>query len=282
MTGAASRRVRTLVALAAVALSASALAQPKRADPKRRVALLEYRAGSPELEAIDVRLGAILKSLTSLDVIGAQEARNTYGSRLDKDVVRCSGESACIAKIGAQIHADEVLLIGVSEFGDVILTVQRIDVRSTKVKTRLAETLAPGETPDRKRLEGYLKRLMPKSDFIQFGTIRIDANIAGATVELDDMPRGKTPVMPIRVRAPATYRITLTKPGYIPFNASVAVPPDGSVDVRPTLSRRVKTAWYKSWWLAAAVGTVVAGTAATYFIMRRDTPTDVPGSIPPF
>jgi len=282
MTTGPARAAAALIVSAVLGLAATARAQSERPDPKRRVALLEYRAGSPELEHIDTRLAAILGSLTSLEIVAAQEARSSYGSNLDQDVVRCSGEPACIATIGAKIHADEVLLIGVSEFGDVILTLQRIDVREAKVKSRLAEALAQGVEPTRERLEEYLKRVLPKSDFIRYGTIRIDSNVAGASVELDDMPRGKTPIMPLKVRAPATYRITLTKPGYVAFHASVAVPPEGAVDVRPTLSRKVKDVWYKRWWLAAAVGTVAAGAAVTFVLLRSDTPTDVPGTIPPF
>jgi hypothetical protein len=271
-----------LTAVLGAALVAPALAERKGPDPKRKVAVLEYRAGSAELEAIDEKLVVILGSLTSLAIMDAQEARTLYGSHLDADVVTCAGEPACVADIGGKLGVDEVLLVGVSEFGDVILTLQRIDVRKRTVVTRIAEALAQGESPESKSIRRYLKRVMPKSDFLRFGTIRIDSNVAGAKVTIDDMPRGTTPLMPIRVPAPATYRIAIRKSGYLPFRATVAVPPDAEVKVRPVLARTVKDAWYKRWWVAAAVGTVAAGAAAAILIYGRDDPTDVPGRIPPF
>jgi len=43
-----------------------------------------------------------------------------YGDHLDQALVRCAGDAACIAKIGQKLAAAEVILVGISELGDVI------------------------------------------------------------------------------------------------------------------------------------------------------------------
>ena len=252
------------------------------ADGKRRIAILEFRSGSAELDSIDGRVVDRLRHLTSLQILDADAARKSYGDDLDNAVVACAGEAACIAKIGARLDVREVLLVGVSEFGDVILTLQRIDVSSRQVVTRIAEALAPGIEPSAKAVDGYLKRVLPESDFLRFGTIRIDSRVRGARVAVDDKPRGLTPVPPIVLPAPASYSIRLSKPGYLDFRATVAVPPDAEVKVRPMLTRKPNDAWYKSWWVAAVAGTVVVGTATAFVLFSRDDPSDVPVTIPPF
>jgi hypothetical protein len=260
-----------------IATMTAALAAP---HPKRAVAVLEYRSGSPALPQVDQRVAGILRKKTSLSVIDVEDARRRYGRNLDRNVVDCAGDAACIADIGKKLEAREVVLVGISQFGDVILTLQRIDVDRGKVITRVAEAMAPDRQPGDTELLRYLQRVLPKSDFLRFGVIRINADIDGAIVAIGGKERGKTPIEPVKVRAPATYAIRLDKPGYVPFRAEVFVPPDAEVKVDPTLARQSDDAWYKRWWVLAAAGTVAAG-AVTAVVLTRDSSNQVPVVIRP-
>jgi PEGA domain len=188
-------------------------------------------------------------------------------------VVRCSGDGACLADLGYRLGVNEVVLVAVSEFGDAVITLQRIGVDSRKVEARLAEAIDRGKTLDDEVLDRYLTRLLPPSVFLQFGVIDVVANQSGATVRLSGEARGQTPITPLRVRAPASYDLRVEKPGFVPFTATVAVPPQGAVKVTAQLTRRApKSAWYqRRWVIAVAAATVVsaAGTAA-YFATRPD------------
>lgn len=278
-----SKNIAILVTVAVLAVpammmtAAPAVAAP---HPRRAVAVLEYRSGSPALPEVDQRVAKILRKKTSISVIDVEDARRRYGRNLDRNVVECAGEAGCIAKIGKKLEAREVVLVGISEFGDVILTLQRIDVDSGKVITRVAEAMAPDRAPDDAELLRHLQRVLPKSDFLRFGVIRIDANIDGAIVAIGGKERGKTPIEPVRVRAPATYAIRLDKAGYVPFRAEVFVPPDAEVKVDPTLARQSNDAWYKRWWVLAITGTVAAG-AVTAVVLTRDSSNQVPVVIRP-
>jgi hypothetical protein len=261
-------RVLALVALALEAPAAAGEGDAGDKDARRAVAVLEYRAGSAALPDVRARAAARLRKATALAVIDVDDARQRYGSKLDADVVACAGSPSCIAGIGARIGARDVLLIGVSQFGDVILTIQRIDVATGAVLGRTADALAAGTLPDDARLLEYLKQVLPRRDFLRHGVLRILVPVSGATVLVNGRDQGQTPLAPLRVRAPATYRIRMSKEGYVPFEMSVAVPPDAQIDVSPALERRDATPWFRRWWVVALAGAVTVGAVSAVVITR--------------
>lgn len=270
------------IALALCAALLPATVAHARPAPARKVAILEFRSGSAALPGIARKVAALLREQTSLDIVGPRDARRTYGANLDADVVACAGEAPCIATVGRAVGADEVILIGVSELGSVIITLQRIRSEDGKVLARVAEALPAAATATPKRLGAFMRRLLPRADFSRYGTIRIDANITGAAVLIDEHRRGQTPLPPIRVPAPASYRIAVKKSGFLDFDAEVAVPPEGEVIVRPMLARAPKDAWYESWWVATIAASVLVGGGVATYLYFRDDPDDVPVVIQPF
>jgi hypothetical protein len=252
---------RVLAAL--VLLASFARAAHAAPDPKRKIVVLEYRAGSSALPGIAHHVVHALAGQTSLGVLGPDQTRAIYGDHLDQAIVRCAGEATCIARIGARVGAAEVILVGVSELGDVILTMQRIDVATGAVNARIADSMPSGSPPSDAQLEQYLTRLLPPTDFLRFGTIDIITNQAGALVTVSGQPRGKTPIPALTLHAPGTYVIRIEKAGFHPFTTTVQLPPDGALKVEADLSRRSHTAWYQHWYVIAVAGVVAAGAAGT-------------------
>src|SRR5262249_34162518 len=143
------------------------------AESKKTVAVLEYRAGARGATNIGLRLANQLKAQSSLSVIDLPEARRRMGARIDAEVARCSGEALCIGALGEQLGASEVLLVGVSQLGDVVLALQRIDSRRGQAGARLAESMAPGVEPSDEELLAWLRQLFPPDVFRRFGAIQI-------------------------------------------------------------------------------------------------------------
>jgi hypothetical protein len=241
-------------------------------DPRRSMAVLEFRADSAALPKMGARFAAVLGSRTSLKVLGDDQARQRYGASLDSDVVGCDGEARCIGRIGQKLGVAEILLVGVSELGDVILTVQRIDSKTGKVEARLAEALAADSDPEDDTIAVYLGRVLPAEDFVRFGTIVIKVNVAGAEVIVGGQPRGVSPIPDLRVPAPATYPIEVKKLGYQTFKAEVDVPPDANMKVNANLTKPGQGggAWYSKWYVGAAAGVVVAGAITGAVLLSRD------------
>lgn len=264
------RRSALVAAVAAVAVLAAA--SPVRAeDPRRTVAVLEYRNDSRALPSIGERIATVLRQRTSLRVLGDDQARQRYGARLAAAVVDCQGDAACIGAIGDKLGVSEVVLVGVSELGDVILSVQRIDSRGGAVRSRLAEALATDASPSDDDLVGYLGRVLPPDDFVRFGTMAIKVNVEGARIVVGGEPRGTSPLPPFQVPAPSRYRIQVDAAGYGPFRAEVFVPPDAEVTVDAELTRpgRGRTPWYGRWWVPVVAGVVIGGAVTTGIVLTN-------------
>lgn len=256
---------RIFVAL--VVLFGVARADP---DPRRKIVVLEYRSGSTAMPNLAGRIVELVGQKTSLHVLGLDQTRVEYGAHLDQVIVKCQGDAACVARIGQKVGAVEVVLVAISELGDVILTIQRIDVASHQVVARVAETLSAGQAPSDDALDGYLTRLLPPGDFLRYGTIDIVANLAGAAVSISGEKRGVTPIQPLKLKAPATYNIRIEKAGYLPYVTKVDLPPEGRIKVEAELGKRGAAAWYAHWYILVPAAIVVAGAAGTtiYFATR--------------
>jgi hypothetical protein len=254
-----------------VALAARVRAQA----PKKVVAVLEYRAGARGATGIGERLARLLRANAAFDVIDPQEARRRAGARIDAEVARCGGDAMCIGQIGEQMGAGEVLLIGVSQLGDVVLAMQRIDSRRGEAGARLAESLPPDSEPSDDEVLGWLRQLYPPEAFRRYGAIKIVTDVEGAEVTFNNEPEGKTPLEhPINMRAPATYRVRVAKPGFLPFQARIDLLPEGTIEVRATLMRESgPLPWFKRWYVWAVVGGAIAAAAtgtAVYYGTRVD------------
>jgi hypothetical protein len=195
--------------------------------------------------------------------------------------VKCAGEADCVAKIGAKVGAAEVILIGISELGDVILTMQRIDVAGHSVSGRIADSLPAGSQPNEEQIGYYLAKLLPPGDFLRFGIIDIIANQAGALVTVGGEKRGSTPIQPLKLHAPASYSIRVEKDGFVPFQTKIQLPADGELKVEAQLSRKGGgTAWYAHWYVLTLGGIVVAGVTggSIYYATRPPPSSSVPVS----
>jgi hypothetical protein len=239
------------------------------------VVVLEYRAGSSALPGIAARVAAAISKQTSLAVLSPDQARAMYGEHLDQSIVHCGGDAACVARVGEKVGAAEVVLVGVSELGDVILTMQRIDVAGHDVRARVADSLASGATPNDEQLDQYLTRLLPPSDFARFGVLDIISNEAGAAVLIGGKNRGATPLSPLRLPAPASYDIRVAKDGFLPFSASIRLPPDSEVKLPVQLQRPgASIAWYQHWYVIAPFSLLVAGGTGAAIYVETLKPSD--------
>lgn len=246
------------------------------AKDRRTIAVLEFRAGAEGATDVALRLAMILRQLTAFEVIDPDDARRITGARVDAALARCSGDAECVAKLGARLGADEVIVVGVSEFGDLILALQRVDVARARVLSRVAESLERDAEPDDAALEGYLRRLLPPHAFLRYGRVVIRTNVEGAKVWLGGKLFGMTPLGPLQVEAPAKLDVRIAKAGYLDFRARIEVPPEATIEVRPTLVRDRGPAWYEKWWVWAIAGGLVVGAGVTGAILLWPEPTSVP------
>ena len=260
------RRVGPWATLLAAALGVAVPARSAEAEapdaPRRKVAVLEYRGGVDNAPDLANAIAAHLKRTAALDIVDLREARRRNPS-VDAEVARCTGEAACMAKAGRKIGVDEVLLVAMSQLGDLVINLQRIDLSTGRAAGAPLSTVLTSNTIDPDKLDEWLRRLYPPALFKLFGRITITANIEGALVKLNDKVMGETPLdKPLRVEAPKSYKVNLTREGRVPFAARIDVVPDATVEVNAELPElQQATPWYKRWYPWAILGAVVAGGA---------------------
>jgi hypothetical protein len=251
-------------AIAAALLAAIALVGEAHGagPPHRKVAVLEYRAGVEKAPDLAQRFADRLRRTAALAVADPQDARRDLPA-VDADVARCSGEPACVARVGAGLAVDEVLLVGISQLGDLVLALQRIDVATATATARLSAVLPDGGAADDEALDGWLRQLYPPETFRRYGHIAVVTNVAGAEVRLNDKNYGETPLDDkLRVLAPRNYTVAVRKKGYLPFTARIDLLADADVEVRAELQKEVTASpWYKRWYFWAAVGGAAAAVA---------------------
>jgi hypothetical protein len=260
---------RRLARLLVGALLAAA-AVPTPAAARRRVAVVEHRIGVTRAADLATRMAALLQRAAAVDVIDPMDARRRLSGRLDSLIARCGGDARCVAEIGERLQVDEVILVGISQLGDVILALQRIGVMTRTVASRIAEALPADAEPNDETLLGYLRRLLPADVFRRYGAIRVRANLDGAEVTLDGAVQGVTPLTMPQVEAPRRYQLKVRRPGYLDFTAALDVQPDGVVEVTPELQRRSgEPSWYQRWWVWGIAGAVLAGSATAIVLLLR-------------
>jgi hypothetical protein len=244
---------------------------------KRSVAVLEYRSGVSRSLDITARLVKLLRRKTSLTVIDLAEARRRMGSQVDAAVANCAGNAACMARLGRRLRVNEVLLVGLSQVGDIIVHVSRILTSTRRVAGRAGLTVSPKQRVDSQRLMDLLTRLLPRPAFRRYGAIRVRCNIGDAKVWIGGKFKGRTPLDgPVDVPAPAEYEVRVRHKGYIAFAAKFRVPPDATITVNANLVP-INTVRgppvYKRWWFWTTVGgsaaLIAAGVVTGILLGRR-------------
>lgn len=237
------------------------------------VVVFEYRNDVKALADLPERLVQALTQNTSLRVVNLTEARRRLGPGMDAEVARCDGETRCLSGVGQRLGVREVLLLAVSQLGDVVLAVQRISVTEQKVTGRYADSIVGGQAIDEARILSWLQQLYPPDTFKRYGQIQISANIDGAQVYVNSKASGSTPLGDaLHVLAPGNYRILVEKAKYLPFQAAVTVMPDTTVEVSATLMKEQKqTPWYKRWYVWTGIVAGVGAVAATAVAVKLGT-----------
>ncbi len=276
----ANRRVFTAVAATLCLLINLLPIRTSRAEGNARrktsIAVLEFRARVDTPIEVTEQIVEILKKKTSYEVIDIYEARRRR-AEIESETAECAGDAECMADVGRKLGVDEVLLVGLTQLGDVILSLSRILTRTAKVAGRTGASISADKKTLSSQLLKSIKQIFPPEAFRRYGFISVRSNQEGAVVKIGDKVYGKTPLKgAVRIDAPAAYRILVKKEGFMTFSANMEVPPDATITVNANLIPEIKEVGppvYKKWWFWTVVGgsaaAAVAGTVAGLLLWRN-------------
>jgi hypothetical protein len=256
---------------------------PAAADePRRSIAVLEFRQEVSTFPDLGERMARRLTAKTSVTVMGPTAARHKAGAEVDAFVARCAGNARCVGALGKRLGVSEVILVGLTSLGDVIVQISRVDSESRQVLSTVGATLAATATLADDQVDEWLRKLLPAEVFRRYGYLQVRSNRDGAEVHLNARAVGRTPLPGrLRVPAPSTQNVRVSKPGYVDFRADLQVPPESTIlvnaDLPPVPPRVVPL--YRRWWFwtaLAAGAAVIAGTAAGIGMATRGGADTVP------
>ena len=211
-----------------------------------------------------------------------------------KELRDCSGDDRCVAAIGKQLGVEIVVSGSVGALGDsYVINIKAVDVATSKQVRRIATDPlrgSPDELIEAVRVAAY-RLLAPEQ--LQ-GSITVLTDLVGATVSVDDVAGGTTPLpRAIGKLALGKHRLRVAAPGYVPFEEELEVRfqkstrvvvrlavevPMGAADDNPAVpiprvvTHPAPTPWYSSTWFYVGVGVVagVVGAMAGYALGKDD------------
>jgi TolB-like protein len=208
--------------------------------------------------------------------------------RNERKLLRCGGETGCLAAIGDRLGVELVVFGSVAELGDsFVVDIKVVDAATREEVRRIESDPLRGDADElieAVRVAAY-RLLAPER---LRGAIAILADIDGARVELDGAVAGQTPLSrPIRNLALGPHRLRVTADGYSPFEEEVEVrfqkttrvlvrlagDPDEGQDpalVTAAVAPPPEDRWYQSrwFWLGAGAAAVAVGGVVGWQLAR--------------
>ena len=190
---------------------------------------------------------------------------------------KCAGADACLAAIGRKLGVDLVVTGNVAALGDsFILNIKAVDVASGKQLPKRIATKplrgSPDELIEAVRVAAY-ELLAPGAIH---GSINVLTDLVGASVSIDGVVRGKTPLgQPIGKLPLGDHKLRVEAEGYIPFEETVRVrfqkstrvivrlavvdQPEPIDPAAPVIRKRpADKRWYNSTWFLVGAGVTAA------------------------
>ncbi|MBI2897656.1 MAG: PEGA domain-containing protein [Deltaproteobacteria bacterium] len=189
-------------------------AQAQEASPGRRVAVLLLGAGE-----VDDALASDLTEVL-IAAVGAREGQTVIGkeefqARLGQDEERsrqCVESPICLANVGAELAVDEIIAGTVaSSTGGYRLSLARQEIASGEVKGRFTREVQGDQSAlvaavQEAAVEIYREPERPAE-------LRVQANVEGAEVFVDDQRAGMTPLR-LTDLAPGRHRVRVDALGF--------------------------------------------------------------------
>ncbi len=241
--------------------TAPAAPPPRRAVAHRpRVAVLILGTGGISTELADNLTEVLIVNLSArgkVQVVGKEAVKSRLGGT-EKLVLRCINNKTCVGNVATSLALDFLIVGTLGKFEDQWLyNLYYLDASSAAEKKRVHKRVRGDVAALTQSLDAALAELLKPR--VKPGTLRVEANVAGAKVHLDDEFAGTVPLKREALK-PGPLKVRVEADGYYAAERTVQVQSGQTVVVRVELKRilpRVKTWKFHVAW--AGVG-VAAGS----------------------
>ncbi len=155
-------------------------------------------------------------------------------------LIDCVGGGKCAADIAKLVGADRVIYGGISVVGESYsLNARSAEAASGKEVSRYQTSFTGSRDAliPEIRLTAY-KLLAPNRIS---GSLMVQADVDGVSIEIDGAARGMTPLSePIRELTPGEHTVVLMRPGYQPFQQKLIIRPFETAKLQLKLEKSAK------------------------------------------
>jgi TolB-like protein len=147
-----------------------------------------------------------------------------------KTALSCDEQASCLAEVGAALGVPYMLTGTLSKLGSsFVLNLTLLEIEKARVVARESARF-PSIDALLDGLDTEVDRTMAPVQFALRGQLQLTCNEEGATISVDGVALGTTPVVALEIPS-GPRRITVEKTGFVQFAVDVAVAPDAPVEV---------------------------------------------------
>jgi hypothetical protein len=280
------RRMTSLVASALMLVAPLARAEGPDKALEQKIAVWRFDALGIEPELV-VRLETLFRLELERLAKKPMPSRREIDRAVTADQRECTGEEKCLGAIGKRLGVDVVVTGTVGAMGpNYVLTIKAVDAKSATSLRRIeSEPLrgSPDELIDGVRVAAY--RLLAPEQL--HGSVQVQSDLVGASVQLDGKSIGKTPLPSLGVVAKQTlgkHKLRVEATGYSPFEEDVEVrfqkvsqvvvrllPSTETIGTGKTTTVERDPFYAKTWFIVGVgVAAILAGAYIGYAVGKVD------------
>ena len=162
-------------------------------------------------------------------LVGTLELRQRAGAEAGRNIHGCLETPACLGNVAVSIGVSRLVTGAVRTEGEhFLLSLSLTDVAAGRVDARFFRQVDGGVADlIRAVQDGVDELLRPRA---RPGRLRVRSQPDGAQVAVDEVYRGRTPLIAAALE-PGAHRVRVELDQHFPWSASVEVPPGGDVHI---------------------------------------------------
>jgi TolB-like protein len=236
-------------------------------------------------------LSSEVKRIDGATVIGRDDIAALLELEAQKEFLGCSESASCMAEIGDALGVARLISGQVGKVAtSYVITLRLISTERAVVENRVSETFQGSEEQLLPAVRHAARRLLGLSAN-DSGTLVVTSQSEGATVLVDGVSRGVTPLAPLKDLTPGRHELRVMKDHHFDYRSDVYIGPGDTVSQWVVLER-TPDEWYENGFLwtglggigvvALAIGAAtVAGIGAyLWWEENRTHPLEVSASVP--
>ena len=248
---------------------------------KLRLAILDLNINTKKLDPVIgkslssvLAMELLLKGNDLYEVISRNDIRNILKNQTYAQFLGCKG-SKCAIDIGQIVNADHIVTSSISNLGDKwIFNLQLIDVKKGIVISRQSVSWNGLKDDLIDLCRPYATKLINRSDADNYtGSVEILTNETNATIHMNDVLIGKSPVKIVSKLPIGKHKVQIFKHGYLPYKSDFIVNHNETSLLQVQLvDESTLKPWYHKWWVWTGASVILGTGLATAYLMR-DEPT---------